>query len=209
MVDDFENIDAAYSFGINDDVSWDLDVARFGIPIYQYDHTISGLPEDHALFRWEPKCISGVADLDAGVETLETLIERNGHRSSRNLILKCDIEGAEWLLLEKTPNAILRQFRQIVIELHNMAFLCDEEHCNNVRKAILNLTAHHRVVHVHGNNFAPFTIAGGVPVPNVLELTLLRDDGELVPSDETFPTPLDMPCHSLSADLYLGRFTFD
>jgi hypothetical protein len=210
MIDDFADIDAAYSLGINDDVSWDLDIARRGIPIYQYDHTITGLPHQHPLFNWEKTCISGLADPANGVESLETLIEKNGHRNATNLILKCDIEEAEWLLLRETPGHVLRKFRQIVIEIHHMQYLAEDEHADNVRAAITNLTASHKVVHVHANNFAEWVVLGGIPVPGVLELTLMRDDsGEFVPSEETFPTPLDMSCYSKQADLYLGRFVFD
>ena len=210
MIDRFDGIDAAYSLGINDDVSWDMDIANRGIPIFQYDHTIPGLPEQHPLFHWEPKCISGIADPLADIETLETLIDKNGHTDSTEMLLKCDIEGSEWLLLAMTPNGILRQFRQIVLELHNFTFLSEWHHANNVRRAILNLTASHRVVHVHANNFAPWTVVGGVPVPNVLEVTLVRtDQGDFARSDEVFPTAMDMPCNSQAADLYLGRFSFD
>lgn len=210
MVDKFEGIEAAYSLGINDDVSWDLDMARRGIPIFQYDHTIPGLPQEHPLFHWEPKCISGILDEANDVETLESLVRKNKHEGSRDLLLKCDIEGSEWLLLNLTPNKVIAQFRQIVIELHNMAFLTDMHHANNVRAALDNLTMSHKVVHVHGNNFAPWCIVGGVPVPSVLELTLMRnDEGEFTPSDEIFPTSLDMPCYTKEADYYLGRFAYD
>jgi hypothetical protein len=82
-------------------------------------------------------------------------------------------------------------------------------HANNVRTAILNLVTSHRVVHIHANNFAPWCVVGGIPIPAVLELTLARlDEGEFSPSDEIFPTMLDMPCHASQADHYLGRFEF-
>ena len=209
MVDRFEGISAAYSLGINDDVSWDLQVAALGIPIFQYDHTIEKLPQQHPLFHWEAKCIGGHADAVNNVETLETLIERNGHVGNRDLLLKCDIEGAEWPLLQQTPVEILAQFRQIVLEVHQLDHLAKPGHAENVEWAFRNLTSSHRVVHVHANNHSPFIVAGGVPVPYALELTLVRlDEGELVPSNETFPTPLDMPCCPPLADLYLGSFRF-
>lgn len=210
MIDRFEGVRAAYSFGINDDVSWDLQIAERGIPIFQYDHTIKGLPEEHPLFHWEPKCIAGTADPDKGVESLESLIRKNGHQDNRNLLLKCDIEGAEWPLMQQTPLEVLAQFRQIVMEVHFLTFLADPHHARNVLWGFQNLTASHRVVHVHANNFSPFAVVGGVPVPYTIELTLLRaDEGTLTPSDESFPTALDMPCRAEAADLYLGRFTFD
>jgi hypothetical protein len=209
MIDDFTKAEAAYSFGINDDVSWDLDIARRGIPVFQYDHTIDRLPTQHPLFHWEKKRISGVADPATDVESLETLIEKNGHQNAENLILKCDIEESEWLLLRQTPNKLVRKFKQIVIELHHMEYLKDDFYADNVREAISNLTASHKVVHVHANNTASWLVLGGIPVPDVLELTLLRDDGEeFVFSDEVFPTEIDMSCDPKKADLYLGRFVF-
>ena len=210
MLDRFKGIEAAYSLGINEDVSWDLDMARLGIPLFQYDPTIAELPQQHPLFNWEPTWIGGEVDEQKGVETLDRLIVKNGHVGNRNLLLKCDIEGAEWPMLQNISNSVLAQFRQIVIEIHNFGFLAEYHHAENVRKAILNLTSSHHVIHVHANNFAPFVVVGGIPVPAVLELTLVRsDEGDFVPSTEIFPTALDMPCHSSEADLYLGRFTFD
>lgn len=208
MLDDYEGVEAAYSLGINNDVSWDLDIARLGIPIFQYDHTIAALPEENKFFNWQPVEISG-SPHGPGSDSLENLIAKNGHADCRDLILKCDIESAEWLLLERTPNSTIRQFRQIVIEVHDMRLLADPVAGNQLRQAVINLTSYHHVVHVHANNFAPFMTLGGVPVPNVLELTLARKDrGQFVPSASTFPTMLDMPCNAQSADLYLGRFEF-
>ena len=210
MLDRFDEVGLAYSLGINDDVSWDIDLASRGISVFQYDHTIAALPEDHPMFHWEPICIAGHVDEAASCQTLEALVRRNGHEGRRDMVLKCDIEGAEWALLRATPISVLQSFRQIVLELHNMAFLADYHHASNVRRALLNLTASHRVVHVHANNFAPYEVVGGVPVPAVLELTLARlDEGEFIESTETFPTELDMPCHSEAADLYLGHVRFN
>jgi hypothetical protein len=209
MADLFAGTEAAYSLGINDDVSWDMDVAAMGIPVYQYDHTIDRLPESHPLFHWEKKGISGIRDENPEFATLEDLVQKNGHEHTGDLLLKCDIEGAEWLLLARTPNRVLRQFRQIVIEVHQLEWLGQSGHADNLRQAITNLTSHHSVIHVHANNYAPWMCLGGVPVPNSLELTLVRDDvGSMTFSDETFPTALDMPCNPLSADLYLGRFAY-
>ena len=209
MLDSFEGVEAAYSLGINDDVSWDLDIASRGIKLFQYDPTITGLPEQHTLFNWKPVWIGGEVNHEENRETLESLIEQNGHVGNRNLILKCDIEGSEWPLLQQTPNHILRQFRQMVLEVHSMDLLSHPDHANNVRKALLNLTASHYVVHVHANNYAGWHVVGGIPIPAVMELTLARkDEGEFEFSDESFPTEMDMPCNAQDADLHLGRFVY-
>jgi hypothetical protein len=207
MLDDFKDISAAYSLGINDDVSWDLEIARRGIPIFQYDHTIESLPEPHPLFHWEKKRIDGVAD--DNTQTIEDIVAANGHKSATDLLLKCDIEGAEWHALRNLPATILTKFRQIVLEMHDFQFLFNDRDAENVRATIANLVANHVVVHVHANNHCPWIVVGGIALPSVLELTLVRRDiGEFSISDEVFPTPIDMPNLRGAADFYLGRFEF-
>jgi hypothetical protein len=210
MLDSFDNISAAYSLGINDDVSWDLDIANRGIEVFQYDHTIEKLPREHPLFHWSRLGISDQPDDSIGLDTIANLIQKNGHEDSDNLLLKCDIEGYEWQVFANIPSDVLSKFKQIVIELHGFQRLADMKFANLVRTALFNLSTSHRVTHVHANNFAPWASVGGVPVPSVLEVSLARlDHGAFTVSDEVFPTPLDMPCHSKEADLYLGRFAFD
>ena len=210
MADSFDGIEAAYSLGINDDVSWDLEMAARGIPVFQYDHTIAALPEHHPLFHWKAKRIDGVADPANDVESLETLVHANGHAGNRNLLLKCDIEGSEWPLMQQTPSHILSQFRQIVIEVHDMGLIADQRHVGNVLWAFSKMTESHRVIHVHANNYSPLNRAGTAVFPTTLELTLVRvDEGGLRVSDETFPTAIDMPCNPNIPDLDLGQFAFE
>ena len=207
MLDRFEGVQAAYSLGINDDVSWDFDVATRGIDVYQYDHTIDQLPFEHSRFHWMKLGISHESTHD--LRTLESLVEENGHGSSTNMILKCDIEGAEWLSFCFTPNSVLAKFSQIVMEIHDLQKLADERFAHTARQVALNLTASHRVVNVHGNNYSDFVVVGGIPIPQTLELTLARKDlGGFVPSTRTFPAEEDMPCCDVRPDMHLGNFVY-
>jgi hypothetical protein len=209
MIDNFDSVDAAYSLGISDDVSWDLEFARRGIEVFQYDHTIDRPPVEHGLCRWLKLGVAGQPDPVQNLDTLANLIERNQHTECKNMLLKCDIDGGEWGVFSNVPNAILEQFSQIVVELHFLDDLHMYSSAAVARDAIANLTTSHKVVHVHGNNFAPCAVVGGVPFPSVLEVTFARhDQGEFTVSDEIFPTRLDMPCNSKSADHFLGRFEF-
>ena len=52
MFNDFPADSIAYSFGINDDVSWDRDIAARDIDVFMYDHTIPGLPESNSRFHF-------------------------------------------------------------------------------------------------------------------------------------------------------------
>jgi hypothetical protein len=206
MIDAFDEVEAVYSLGINDDVSWDAEMAARGLDIHQYDHTIDGLPEENARFHWNR---IGIAERSGdGMTSLADALAANGHAQARNLLLKCDIECAEWTMLRHTPQETLSCFSQIVLELHDLCRLGDGDDAD-VRQAVAALTASHHVVHVHANNYGGVQVVGGFMLPNVVELTLLRKDmGEFRPSTTTFPTPLDMPCAREWADIYLGNFAF-
>lgn len=207
MLDDFGGITAAYSIGICDEVSWDLSMAERGIEVFQYDHTIDALPVQHARFHWVKKGLG--ASVTAELETLPRLLELNGHQGRSDLLLKCDIEGCEWEVLAALPSECLRHFRQIVLEIHFLEHLTVPDFAIMVDRAVSVLTADHRVVHVHANNHRPYSIIGGVPLPSVLELTLVRThDTRLEKTDEVFPSPLDTPCYRGRADYQLGSFRF-
>lgn len=59
MLDLLQGTEAAYSLGINDYVSWDMDVAARGIPTFPYDHTVERLPAEHPLFKWKRIGVGG------------------------------------------------------------------------------------------------------------------------------------------------------
>jgi hypothetical protein len=208
MLDDFDGIDAVYSLGIKDDVSWDLEIANRGLPVYQYDHTIDALPQSHALFHWSKTGIGG-ARSDGLLKPLHLLMQENGHMSGRDLILKCDIEGAEWEMLSTIPQYAIRKFRQVLIETHGYGDLADPDFAQKCVNGLRALTESHKVIHVHGNNNSAYCIVGGAPVPTSLELTLARVDAyDLSTSCEVFPSPIDQPSWPHRADHALGTFTF-
>jgi hypothetical protein len=210
MIDDLAGLDAAYSIGINDDISWDADLSARGVRIFQYDHTIDGVPEVLPNSQWRKIGLDDRTNPDRNMQSLPDMLAENGHSASRDLILKCDIEGAELWVIPKLPAGILSQFRQIVIEMHCFEAMNQPSFMEQIRDTVTSLTEFHNVVHVHGNNCVPLSVIGGVVIPNVFELTLLRKDrAEFTPSSLSFPTPMDQPCNRDRSDYYLGRFTFD
>jgi hypothetical protein len=65
------------------------------------------------------------------------------------------------------------------------------------------------VVHVHGNNTRPWDDLGGVPFPQLLEVTYAsRKRYKFEPNHEVFPTWLDAPNDPNKPDMFLGRFVF-
>lgn len=83
-----------------------------------YDHTIDSLPYYNSKFHWKKIGITGRNKTNKFLKSLEELIIENGHSSEKNMILKIDVEHAEWESLRDLPYTILKQFKYIVIEFH-------------------------------------------------------------------------------------------
>lgn len=191
----------AYSLGISDDVSFDLDIAEMGYDIYQYDHTISNLPEENEHFHWKKIGITGSNESKI-LKSIETLIHDNGHENSEGMLLKADIEGAEWDMINNCSEKTLSKFDQIVIELHN---LCSYENRDSILEALTKLSNTHRVVHIHANNNSYVNFSGNMITPNVLEATfLLKENYSFSKSNKTLPIDLDQPCRKEFNEILLG-----
>jgi hypothetical protein len=209
MLDDFAGAEAAYSIGICDEASWDLEIADRGLPVFQYDHTIDAPPEAHPLLTWRKLGLGPADNPRSGLVTLRRMLAENGHARAQNLILKIDIEDAEWDVFAEVDRRVLRRFRQIVCEFHRWTDFPDPARAERMRRAFRALTRDHCVVHVHANNHGGYRIVAGVPLPDTLELSFARrSDWTFARGDEVFPTPLDAPNNPDFADYALGGFRF-
>jgi hypothetical protein len=193
----------AYSLGIGDDVSWDLDMASIGCQVWQYDNTIESLPMEHPRFHWKKIGIASVTG--DGMMSLPDIIRETGHSDKFDMILKMDIEGTEWSVFSGQDNAaVLPQFSQIVIELHKLIPDNDARY-ENVIAVLARINETHQCIHVHPNNWGYLGIVGGVMIPDTLEVTYVRrGDHEFERCDKTFPTELDMSCRPEVPDYFLG-----
>ena len=207
MVDRGLNNAVVYSLGIGDNVSWDMDMAALGCQIFQYDHTIEHLPVEHPNFHWSKRGVAGTETPDPTFRTMDQLIDANGHRGRNDLILKVDIECAEWSMFANMPEETLCQFSQIVGEFHRLARVIDPAYRETMFAALAKINKYFQLVHAHANNFTGMAVIGGVPVYYCMELTFVRRaDHAFTDTARAFPTPLDYPCIPKLADLYLGNF---
>jgi hypothetical protein len=197
----------AYSLGVNDEVSWDVDMVKAGCQVYQYDHTVSSAPVTHPSIHFFKTGIAAENSPDGVFKSLEYLLETNGHRGRRDLILKMDIEGSEWEVIEGLQTSTLDQFSQILAEWHFPEFsnIADPEELERVLSVFEKLNQTHQVIHVHANNYGRMGIIGGVSLVEGLEVTYLRRDGyQFKPCRRLFPTPLDCPNNACLPDYPLG-----
>lgn len=208
MLDDFGTSGPriAYSFGINRDVTWDRDMASRAFDVYMYDHTIDALPENNPRFHFHRQGITGAIKAPA-MCTLEDLVAKNGHEEHKEMILKLDVEGAEWDVLSHCTPAILSRFSQIVLEIHGLREAVGSEKFYMVRSALRNLAATHQPVHVHGNNYTAAIILPGIVLPTCIEASFASREiygDRLTKSKRVFPTSQDAANCGSRCDIMLG-----
>jgi hypothetical protein len=150
---------SAYSYGIDGRDEWGCDVsAQLQRIVQEYDCFNPTRPRcNRGSFLFHDECIGGERTKNEGrvFDTLENQLARNGD-SDRHLIVKMDVEGAEWASLLATPDAVLDRIDQLAIEFHHT----DEA---VYLAAAKKLRRHFVVAHFHANNYAcesalaPFT----------------------------------------------------
>ena len=117
-----EGIQSAYSYGVgaNDELGCDVS-KRYSVPVHQYDCFDPGRPTcQGGVFVFHNECIGPRPERDKEqrvFDTLQNQISKNKDIGKR-LIVKIDVEGAEWNSLMVTPDAVLDQIDQMPMELH-------------------------------------------------------------------------------------------
>jgi hypothetical protein len=208
MLDDFAGVRAALSLGVGPEVSWDADVAALGIRVLQFDHTVAKSPQADSLFVFHKQRVVGRPTAPGDV-TLTGIMTRPDIAADNDIVAKIDIDGSEWELLAATEPATLGRLRQIAFELHDTHLFAEPGWAATALAALENLNRTHACIHVHGNNWGPFTVIGGIPFPAGFEATFVRRSSyTLSPSSESFPTELDRPSNPKMPDLYLGRWDY-
>lgn len=187
-----ENL-VAYSFGISNDVSWDKHMACLGYDVFMYDHTIQSLPEKNNKFHFFKQGITDGSS-NKNLKTLEQLIKINQHESLSGMILKMDVEGAEYGFLENVESSTLEQFDQIILELHG---LTDIDITEKIVFALKKINKTHQLVHIHANNYARIRYVKRNIVPDTLEVLYVLKDKyqfrEMLEKDY-IQSNVDAPC---------------
>lgn len=209
LLDQLASDGVCLSLGVGDNVSFDLVLAELGYDVLQFDHTVDGPPLSHERFRFNRIGISDRTPSSDGFFSIADILTIHGLRQRDDLILKMDIEGAEWGAIPLASPEDLDHFSQICIEFHDLGQLTHPAFAEMAAAVFRHLRQTHLAVHVHGNNNCPMYSVLGVPVPDVLEITLARRRShEFVPSTEIFPTGIDHPNRPALPDLFLGSFRF-
>jgi len=130
----------------------------------------------------------------ASFKTLSQMLKDSGNANAKDhsLMLKIDVESAEWKVFAEEPVENMRKFREIVVEYHWI---------NQVQNHKLYLQAVKKieqagfaVAHMHGNNYGgPMQHYGEFSIPDVLEVTYIPKPKEGCAANIPYHNDLDMP----------------
>lgn len=172
LLDDLNNIKIAYSFGIGDEISFDIDLSDKNIDVFMYDHTITNIPINNSRLHWKKLGISGLTTKNENMKTLPELIKENGHFNEKNMLLKIDVESFEWDVFQYLPLNILKQFKYIVGEFH---FSPLKKY--NYYFILKRLQTTHQIFHLHCNNLGGIIDLDGYKICDSLEISYIIKNG--------------------------------
>ena len=179
--------------GLNDDWEFEKDFLKFNpdCQILAYDHTVNKkfwknrFKNDLiSFFLLQKLSIKKILDIFKYIDYINFFKKNKKHfikkvvlnksskkeisiknilKNKKNILLKIDIEGDEYKIL----NAIDKNFDKLnllIIEFHNI-----HKNINKIRKFLMKSKL--KLIHVHGNNFAGVNENKD---PNVVEMTMLN-----------------------------------
>jgi hypothetical protein len=191
LPNDLVGISTCFSPGVDVTASFEIDLCKRGIGSHLADASVDASPKKFSPLSFTKKYLGGCNN-DTHMTLAAWMHEQRAFMG--DYILQMDIEGGEYTTLLCTPSDVLRKFRIIVVEIHNVQTWFNPLAWPVVTTFFEKLLEDFRVVHNHPNNNCPFIEADGILMPTVFELTLLRKDRTIALDYCTeFPHPLDQP----------------
>jgi Methyltransferase FkbM domain len=188
--DDLIGIKACFSPGVSYVSGFEEDCADLGMEVFLADKSVDGPATSHRLFNFTRKFV-GVTSNDEFL-TLDDWVGSCVPDQDAELLLQMDIEGYEYEVLLSASDTLMRRFRIIVVEFHQLDQLWSRPFFSLAARAFEKLLQTHSCVHIHPNNCCGSLKHGGLDIPRVMEFTFLRNDRITNPSyQDTFPNPLD------------------
>ena len=188
-----KDVGSAYSYGISGYDGWGCDIStRLAVPVHQYDcfnTTAPSCPGGRPVFHAE--CIAGERSVDADgrlFDSLQSQFGKNGD-AEKHLVVKMDVEGAEWDSILRTPDEVLARIDQLVFEFHGVG-----RDTARYLEVVAKLKRTFEIVHLHFNNYS--CTAKGAPFPAwAYEVTLVNKRlAEVDPAGKAaLPNALDAP----------------
>lgn len=188
----------AYSYGINGFDGWGMAIAsRYHIPLDEYDCTNLNEPSkcQGCTVHFHGECIlenNGAPKWNYKTLTQQLQDSGKAGAADRSLLLKIDVEAAEWKVFAQEPVANMQKFREIVVEYH---WLSQQYNHDLYLQAVKKIeAAGFAVSHLHGNNYGGgLEYFGEYSIPNVLEVTYIQKPAAGCAANIPYHVPQDTP----------------
>jgi Methyltransferase FkbM domain len=188
--DDLDGISACMSPGVNFESGFEKACADRGMKVFLADKSVDRPAEEHPLFHFSKMFVGAVSNDE--FMTLDDWVNTSVSEPDSDLLLQIDIEGYEYEVLLSTSHALMRRFRMIVAEFHQLDQLWSEPFFNLASRAFDKILQTHTCVHTHPNNCCGSIKKAGLEIPRVMEFTFVRNDRISRRTHQThFPHPLD------------------
>ena len=200
-------IDFCISPGVDKTISFEKQLKdKFLIKSFLLDHTVD--PEEEFLkeFDFTQKKL-GIISTTSEI-TLEDFYNSKIKNNSENGILQIDIEGDEYKVLISTPDQILKKFKVIIVEFHDLDRISNKFNFSIIESLLDKILLNFEVGHIHPNNFSKnISFSKNIIIPEILEVTFLRKD--LILKKEKIkglPHKLDSKNVPTKKDIFLKGF---
>ena len=191
VLDDLDGMHACFSPGVSTVSGFEEVCAERGMKVFLADASVTGPAVHHPAFTFVRKYVGAFNEGD--FMTLDDWVASSVPSNDQSdLLLQMDIEGYEYETLLAASDRLMRRFRQVVVEFHDLDQLWNRGFFQLAARSFKKLLRSHVCVHVHPNNCCGSYECDGIEVPKVAEMTFVRTDRcrETWPAT-TFPHPLD------------------
>lgn len=183
-------VGAAYSYGISGYDGWGCDVSRrLGVTVHQYDCFVPIRPIcEGGSTVFHDECVGPAATVEEGrpFDTIAGQIAKNGDKK-QHVVMKMDVEGAEWESFLAAPDEVLQRIDQLAVEFHGH----DQP---RYLEALRKLKRFFHVAHIHWNNNACIRNAPPFPAWAYEVLFVNKRIAAVDPGGvPVLPHPLDTP----------------
>lgn len=180
-----DEIESVYSFGVDCEMEMEKQFNKINpkAKIHLYDpaekigysrfdqtkHTefLKNLPREYCTFESIGVCAEkNSSDV---LKSLNYLIDKNGD-SNKKLLLKMDIEGGEFEVLNDVKNEVLNKFQQMTIEFH-FDLSGNDSTFSLYRNVFKKLNSIFNIFHIHANNYGMVKNINGYDIPSVMEIS--------------------------------------
>ena len=172
--DDLKDIQACFSPGVGRMSNFEIACLEYGMQLFLADKSVDGPGEESENLNFLKKYVGPMNNED--FTTLDDWVVSSLSTTEKDCMLQMDIEGYEYVTLLNTSEQLLKQFRIIVIEFHNLHKLWNKDFFFIADLTFKKLLQNHYCIHIHPNNISVPYVQHGIEIPSVSEFTFIRKD---------------------------------